>query len=104
MVCSQQHNHELQSEISKSFLPVSSDVPHEYNAGTHVEVEGRGSKAAVELPNYYRSAIIVADAQWQRETEQKVGSCQVFQEDLQAARCLLLSLTTVELYDETIER
>lgn len=51
-----------QSDVTKGLLPVGSDVPHEEDAGVHIEEECRSPDAAVEHMDGDGRAGVVGDA------------------------------------------
>ena len=73
------------------YLPVSSDVTHEQDAGVHVKVQSKDGKVAVNHLEGDGAADVLDDAEGKEETEQEVRGCQVSQVDHHDAGHLLLS-------------
>lgn len=83
--------------------PVSCDVAHEQDAGVHVQVEGGGTKAAVDAVEEDGAAAVMDDPEGQREADQEVSGRQVPQVDGHTAGHPQLSLAEVNLQGETVK-
>lgn len=84
-------------------LPVGCDVAHEQDAGVHVQVEGGGSEAAVDLADSDGAVGVVGDPDGETEADEEVSGRHVPQVDGDAAGQLLLSSAEVNLQGETVE-
>lgn len=84
-------------------VPVGCDVAHEHDAGVHVEVEGGGSKAAVDLADGDGAAGVVQDPDGEAEADEEVRHDQVLQVDGDAAGHVLLLSAEVNPQREAVE-